>query len=173
MQALQLYKDYVNIVKLMDMSRHMRPQFDTFEDIVRMHDDAVAAYNMQKNAIEAAKFEKRIDVWKKWEYDKNEKYQVITPLKPQDLANEGIRLHHCVKSYIQRVANGETNIVFIREKNNIEAPFFTVEVGNKGTIEQVHGFGNRNVDSEPGLDKFIKEWTKAKKLKATNYNKVR
>lgn len=170
---LQLYIDYINTVRLLQRTKDLRPQFNTPEDIVRMHDDAVAIYNLKKDEIELSKFIKRSAFWKKWEYDKNEKYSVIAPTTPEDLASEGITLHHCVKTYIQRVADGETNIMFIREKNNIEAPFFTVEVGNKGTIEQVHGFGNRNAYTEPGLEDFVKEWAKACKLNTTNYDKVR
>lgn len=109
--------DYINTVKLLNMSSEMRPNFDIVEDIIRMHDDALEAYNMQKSEIDNKKFEERSTFWKKWEYDENEKYLVIAPAKPADLASEGITLHHCVKTYIQRVVNGETNIVFIREKN--------------------------------------------------------
>lgn len=171
--VISIYKDYVNMVKMLEGARHMRPHFDTAEDIIRMHDDATAAYNVKKDAVELARFTSRIPIWEKWEYDENEKYAVVIPKKPEDIATEGITLHHCVKSYIQRVAIGDTNIVFIREKDKLDTPFFTVEVGNRGTIEQVHGFGNRNANTEPGLTDFVNEWAKAKKLNATNYNKVR
>ncbi len=66
-----------------------------------------------------------------------------------------------------------TNILFIREKTDIDKPFFTVEVTNDSVIQQVHGFANRNVDTEPGLDEFIKEWVKKKKMKISNFNKIR
>ena len=165
--------DYINTVKLLNMSSEMRPNFDTIEDIIRMHDDALEAYNMQKSEIDNKKFEERSAFWEKWKYDENEKYLVIAPTNPADLASEGITLHHCVKTYIQKVVNGETNIMFIREKDKQKTPFFTVEISNKGTIEQIHGFGNRNIDTEPGLDKFVKEWCLKKKLRTNHYNKVR
>jgi hypothetical protein len=94
-------------------------------------------------------------------------------MTPTDLATEGNMLHHCVKSYVDRVANKTTNIMFIRKRDEKDIPFFTVEVGNSGTIEQVHGFANRNADTEPGMTNFVKKWAKAKKLKAQNFNKVR
>lgn len=171
--GLMLYADYVRTVGQLNAANRMRPQFNTIDDIQRMHDDAAAVLNVKRNMIEVENFKKRIDVWKKWEFDDDEKYAVIIPLIPEDIATEGITLHHCVKSYIQRVAQGMTNIVFIREKTDLEAPFFTVEVSNMGTIEQIHGFANRNVSSEPGLDKFVKKWAKAKKLNTSNFNKVR
>ena len=171
--VVSYYTDYVRTVRLMERASDMRPHFDRVEDIKRMHDDASVVYNMQKDRYENEKFIKRSDFWKKWEYNENEKYVVIAPKLPADLAAEGITLHHCVKSYIERVANGVTNIVFIREKDKIKDPFFTVEISNGGSIEQVHGFCNRNADTEPGLEDFVKEWAKEKKLKTTNFNKVR
>lgn len=171
--AVSLYCDYVRTVELLGAARTMRPQFDTAEDILRMHDDAAAVYNLKKDAVDLERFKARIPIWKKWEYDENEKYIVIAPTKPEDLAAEGITLHHCVKSYIPRVTSGTTNIMFIREKDKIEEPFFTVEVSNKGAIEQVHGFGNRNANTEPGLEEFVREWIKKKKLSDAGHNKIR
>ena len=72
-----------------------------------------------------------------------------------------------------KVADGQTNIMFIRKKDKIDDPFFTVEVSNTGTIEQVHGFANRNASTEPGLTEFVKKWAEKRKLKLTNFNKVR
>ena len=95
------------------------------------------------------------------------------PTKAEDIANEGVKLHHCVKSYIRRVADGETNIVFIRKNTDLEKPFFTVEITNDNTIQQVHGFGNRNADTEPSLTEFVEKWAKDKKLVLSNINKVR
>ena len=78
-----------------------------------------------------------------------------------------------IKSYIDRVIDGVTNILFIRKQEDIDKPFFTVEISNKGDIEQVHGFGNRNASTEPGLEEFIKEWQDAIGLKSKNFNKIR
>jgi hypothetical protein len=170
---LTTYIDYVNTVKLLERSSDMRPHFDTTEDLVRMHDDAVLVYNMQKDKFENERFIKRSSFWDKWVYNENETFVVIAPKIPSDLAAEGIELHHCVKSYINRVTEGSTNIMFIRKREEQDKPFFTVEVSNTGAIEQVHGFGNRNADTEEGLTEFVKEWAKARKLTTHNFNKVR
>lgn len=171
--AISLYIDYVRTVRQLGAASTLRPHFDTFEDIHRMHDDAAVVFNMKRDAIETEKFMKRSEFWKKWEYEEDDNFVVIAPTKPEDLATEGITLHHCVKSYIQRVSDGATNIMFIRKKGDTSTPFFTVEVGNKGTIEQVHGLCNRNADTEPGLEDFVKKWAKSKKLSSAGYNKVR
>ena len=89
------------------------------------------------------------------------------------MAKEGLELRHCVKGYTERVINKKTNIVFIRKKEEIEKPFFTGEITNDDTIQQIHGLCNRNVDTEPDLINFIVKWMENNNLKASNYDKVR
>ena len=129
-------------------------------------------YNLKRDAIKAAQFGKAVKKCEKWVYEEDE-LAVIAPTLPGDLANEGIELHHCVKSYIEKVANGKTNIMFIRKKTEIDKPFFTVEVSNNGVVEQVHGFGNRNACTEPGLEDFVSRWAKNRKLTLSSVNKIR
>ena len=170
---LRTFTDYVNLIQQLDRINEIKPYFNTKEDLVRMHDDAAITYNLQKDKFETEKFKKRSGCWKKWEYSEDDKFIAIAPTLPADLAVEGITLHHCVKSYIGRVTNGLTNIMFIRKKDDTEKPFFTVEVSNKGDIEQVHGFANRNASTEPGLIDFVEKWAKERKLKLHGINKVR
>ncbi len=76
-----------------------------------------------------------------------------------DIVREGKVLRHCVASYIEKVASGKTTIVFLREKNRIDEPFYTIEVmGEK--IVQVKGFANKNANDE--IMEFVSEWKKAK-----------
>ena len=170
---IRIFADYLNIIQQLDRVNEIKPYFNSKEDLVRIHDDAVITFNIQKDKVETERFKKRSSFWKKWEYSEDDNFVAIAPTVPADLAVEGITLHHCVKSYIQRVASGATNIMFIRKKDDIEKPFFTVEVSNDKIIEQVHGFANRNADTEPGLETFVKKWAKERKLKLNGINKVR
>ncbi len=169
-----VYCDYVNMVNMMHMSSRMKPQFNSMEELSAMHAIAVEMLNSKNDEADKQKWENRVKKanWSKWEYD-NGTFVVVSPKTPGDLAEEGITLHHCVKSYIGRVSDGVTNIMFIRKKGEEDKPFFTVEVSNDSQIEQVHGSCNRNADTEPGMVEFVKEWAKTKKLKMHNFNKVR
>lgn len=101
--------------------------------------------------------------WSRWEYE-DEHYIVKAPKKPEELAREGIELHHCVKSYISKVVDGFTNIMFIRKKKKLDKPFFTVKIGNNNKIEQIHGSCNRNISSEPDMLYFVNDLCKARKI---------
>lgn len=172
-RTISNYYDYLDMVSKVGDYNNFRPFFRNAEDIEQMHDAVMAIYELKRNAIKQDAFDKRSPSWKKWEYDKNEKFVVIAPTKPSDLAKEGTTLHHCVRTYIDRVADGRTNIMFIRKKEDSETPFFTVEITNDSTIQQVHGFGNRNANTEPGMVEFVDEWAKKCKLKTSSYNKIR
>ena len=169
---IRFYHDYLRMVKELEMANIYHPQFKDADDIKRMHDEVLEVYNIKKTIIENEKFAKRIETWKKFEYA-DSSFSVVAPTKAEDIANEGAKLHHCVKSYIRRVADGETNIVFIRKNTDLEKPFFTVEITNDDTIQQVHGFGNKNADTEKGLTEFVEKWAKDKKLTLCDINKIR
>ena len=173
-EIIGLYKDYLHMTSLMP-DIHFKPQFDVknaAEEITQMHDIVTQVYNAKKFEYQREAFAKAVGRVHKYEY-KNSDYSVVSPISPEDLANEGLKLCHCVKSYINKVIEGKTNIMFIRKNTEPDESFFTVEISNGGTIEQIHGFRNRNLDTEPDLIPFVKEWVKAVKIKEGNFNKVR
>lgn len=172
-RELTSFCDYIKMVDKIGDTVNFKPYFKSKKDIEEMHNAAMVIYDLKRNAIKVEAFNKHSAKWKKWIYDKNPEFIVIAPQYPNELAKEGMTLHHCVKSYIDRVAEGRTNIMFIRRKTAVDEPFFTVEVSNENTIEQVHGFGNRNAHTEAGLPEFVSEWAKACKLKPGGYNKIR
>lgn len=166
------YRDYLRMVGALGNTVNFKPYFKTRVDINEMHDAITNILNLKHDEYRYEAFRKRMETWKKWEYSEDD-YIVIAPDEPEKLAQEGMELHHCVKTYIDRVSDGITNIMFIRKATDVEKPFFTVEISNSGNIEQIHGSCNRNLNTEPDLIPFVKKWAKEIKLKEHNYNKVR
>ena len=171
-EPLMFYRDYLVMVSQVGDTKNLRAKFRDIEQIKDMHDSLAAIIQINKDKIVLENFRKRAKDCKKWEYEEDD-FVVIAPKEPCELAKEGNELHHCVKSYIDRVSNGYTNIMFIRKAEELDVPFFTVEVSNDGTIEQIHGLCNRNLDTEPVLEPFVKRWVKSRKLKTNGFNKVR
>jgi hypothetical protein len=89
-------------------------------------------------------------------------FKVVVPLTNTMILDEAEQQRHCVASYIDKVAQGETHIVFIRMKDNIDESLLTVEINNNNTICQVRGFQNRAYNRVE-YD-FMKKWAEAKKL---------
>lgn len=66
-------------------------------------------------------------------------YTVVLPKNIQDLVIEGNEMHHCVGSYVDRVANGETLIVFIRHKDTPNKCYITAQIDPKnGNLGQYY-----------------------------------
>lgn len=92
---------------------------------------------------------------------KTKEYSIILPETGADIVEEGINQSHCVASYVERVAKGDTMILFMRETDNIEQSLITIEVRDS-KVCQVRGYANRSTTKEEDL--FIKKWAKAKNL---------
>lgn len=97
----------------------------------------------------------------KLEYS-TEEYTIIVPKRLLDIMVEGQALHHCAGAtdrYFDRIRNRETYICFLRRTEELEIPYYTIEVEPSGTIRQHRGY----LDEEPNIDAirpFLKEWQK-------------
>ena len=112
------------------------------------------------------------DIKPKFEYS-GEYMSIIVPLKLSDIIADGKTLHHCAGAtnrYFDRIENKETFICFLRKNENIEIPFYTIEVEPGGTIRQHRGM----YDEEPELETvkpFLKEWQKEIKKRMSKEDK--
>jgi hypothetical protein len=77
----------------------------------------------------------------------------------QELIDEGKNLKHCVGTYAENYANGNTSILFIRKVCNPNQPFYTLEFKDKHII-QVRGF--KNCIPDEMVQKFVTAFTKAR-----------
>ena len=179
--VIQDYSDFLSMVRTVstrfdDAAKRFPPYFDinNFEDSIdSMHDLVMEIATTIKNEEYEKSFKAAVQKLDKWVYEDDKQFAAIAPSKMVELTEEGIKLHHCVGSYIQRVASGYTNIMFIRKKEDLSKPFYTVEITNDGSIQQIHGSCNCNVAKGSDLEKFVGNWIKQKKLKLTNYDKIR
>lgn len=162
------YEDYLKMASSLLEEYKMPYKFESYEDIQNAHDSLLIVYHEKNTKIENKKYEKRIEEIKKYEYE-NDTCIVVSPKDTMEIVVEGTELRHCVKTYIEDVCDGKTNILFIRNKQEPNKPFFTVEVSNDGEIKQIHGFGNRNIDTEPMVSDFVDEWLKTEKVKMYSY----
>lgn len=82
----------------------------------------------------------------------NEYFKVIIPTTREEFVAEGEAQHNCVgRLYIQPVIEGETNIVFIRKKEDLDTSYITCEVRNR-RIQQYLSQYNRAVRDTLALE---------------------
>jgi hypothetical protein len=75
-------------------------------------------------------------------------YSVIVPTCGQDIVDEGQNMHHCVGSYVDRVLENSTYIVFIRKTATPDQCYLTCQVDNEGNIGQYYLAYDRTIRTE-------------------------
>ncbi len=97
-------------------------------------------------------------------------YSIIAPGKVEDILHEGNALHHCVdkgEHYFERIAKRESFILFLRKTENIETPYYTLEVEPGGTIRQKRTKYNRQLDDIEQAESFLRRWQKVIRKRMT------
>lgn len=74
------------------------------------------------------------------------------PNSAHEIRQEGNRQHHCVATYIDRMVQGKTCILFIRKKANPDKSYYTVEVKDDVVI-QVRG--KYNMSPSEDVEEFM------------------
>ena len=148
---------------------------EAIDKMLEQHDSFVFALEQRRLEEEGKihgnnSFDKFQEKWQKYEYNGDD-FIVVAPKKPMDLVNEGLALHHCVRTFVKAVHEGKTSIFFIRKANEPDVSYFTAEVKN-GEIRQIHGLLNCDV-TDPKLKRFILEWITEKNIKKGEWNSVK
>ena len=125
-------------------------------DLMASHDEASVQMAKHKEAGRAGLFRLRRKYLSKWAFSADG--LLIRPAaSQQELTDEGNRLHHCVSTYGQRHAEGETAIFFIRRKSRPNEPYYTLELDEKKrTVRQNRGL--RNCPRTPEVQAFEDLW---------------
>lgn len=149
------YADYIDaVVKIPGMKLMRSVLFP--ENLETAHDKAIA----QVRAIKNAPFDEKIRARAAELNDlifAESKWIVSVPKNCEDIIREGKILSHCVERYVDRVASGETTIVFVRKADAPETPYVTVECDKKGRhIIQARGQKNAAPDEETNA--FMERW---------------
>lgn len=86
-------------------------------------------------------------------------YSIVVPDSPQQIADEGVNLAHCVGSYVDRIIKGDCHILFLRKSHAQDESLVTLQYCN-GRINQAEGLHRRNIS--PDERKFLFNWGKEK-----------
>lgn len=155
MQAIvSEYRDYLEMCS--DLEYNMKNSFVLYpHDLQKSHDKTAKRYKSKSEAITKKKFMAAYScIEGQLDYEKDG-MKIVYPETPDDMIAESHALHHCVDSYLSRVAKGECFILFLRKCADESTPFFTIEIrGNKPV--QVRGVGN--CSPTPEVEDFIKAW---------------
>jgi len=123
----------------------------------KMAHDVMALKVNTANSIAAGKeFELRANEISDLAYD-GLKYCIKIPQNQTELADEGINLSHCVGDYVNRVAKGESYILFLRKKQTPTESLVTLQLSGK-SICQAQGQNRRGITTEER--QFLENWAR-------------
>ena len=88
-------------------------------------------------------------------------FSIVVPNAPQQIADEGVNLSHCVGSYIDRIMNGNCHILFLRKARSPDQSLVTLQLSN-GRINQAEGSHRRRISVEER--KFLMSWGQEKHI---------
>ena len=160
--ALDLWKDYLN------MGRRLGYNFSDKNrkypnSLKKEHDVSVWAYEAIKQEIKQQLIEENACLnEKKYAYE-NEDFIVKIPHTTEEIVYEATYQHNCLRSYIERIAEGKTTVAFVRKKEDEATPYATIEINNDGYMTQCYGRSNTRIQ-DSSFNAFIKAWKKAKKI---------
>ena len=155
MQALASeYRDYLDMCH--KLGYDMKNSFVLYpKDLQKSHDKAARRIKHRKDAKIKRDF---IAVYQKLsgrlDFEKDG-LKIVYPDTPDDVIKEGHALHHCVGGYVERAANKECVILFLRKSSDESKPFYTIEVRGQKAV-QVRGTGNCSMT--PEVEAFITDW---------------
>lgn len=156
------YLDYLGMLKDLNIDPTGDENLIIPKDLKVAHDNAVELLNILREEERRKEDTERLEREKEQEkkYAENLKsrlklqqevdgFAFLLPEKLDDLIIEGKSLHHCVGSsgYIRRHKSGQTTIIFVRQAEDPDTPFFTMEYQN-GKIIQLRGKHNQDPPQE-------------------------
>lgn len=150
------YRDYLDICRKLgydlDSNSVLFPK-----DLQKAHDRSARRAKVKANAQLRRDFTAAMKAISRHLDFELDGMKILVPSSPDEIIAEGQALHHCVGSYVERVAKHECIILFLRQSSNIEQPFYTMEVRNRKAV-QVRGL--QNCPATPEVKAFVDRYEK-------------
>jgi len=149
------WEDYVSWCQ--DLEKNTEDEYVLMPpNLLQAHDRLLAEKKEKEDAIAKKKMEEETRLIQKIMEDsknaeplnmKTKHLMIVLPNGVSDLKFEGETLHHCVATYANRVAKGQTLILFIRQVEAPNTPFYTLEWKDH-KVAQCRGMRNCDMTSE-------------------------
>ena len=141
--------DYIRMCRVMDK----KPE--KVNNFMREYCETKRTYELKKREYDDNRMRKNYEAKAKaWEFEFGD-YRIVLPSITMDIVDEGKNMHHCVGSYVDRVVNGDTFIVFVRRKDTPDKCYITCQVHTSGEIGQYYLAYDRYISSAD--DRAFKE----------------
>lgn len=162
---MQDWRDYIGWSE--KLGYNMEDEYVMFPpELTKAHDRLFKEYKELQNKQEQERLRKENEQIQKILQEvgtaeplemRTKKFMIVVPQSAQDIKLEGQTLHHCVGTYVARVAKGETMILFVRKVDEPNVPYFTMEWKNHKVVQCR---GNHNCSMPADVNRFVKAFEK-------------
>lgn len=149
------------IINYIECCKAMKKEPIKTNNFMREYIETIMAYDIWKETSKNERFLSHYEHYKDNLTFSYGNYTVVLPKDIQDLVTEGNEMHHCVGSYRDKVANGETLIVFVRHKDTPNKCYITAEISPKnGRIGQYYLAYDHSISKaeDIGFKIALQEW---------------
>ena len=126
------YKDYLSFIE--KLGRPKTKEILYPDDLHEAHNEAMHAVQALEKKIHDEKMRKFTETLEELRFE-SDGLMIRPAYTQEDLSEESRVLNHCVRTYADRVANGLTAIMFIRQKSDEDMPYVTLELRKKKVIQ--------------------------------------
>ncbi|MDE7121503.1 MAG: PcfJ domain-containing protein [Oscillospiraceae bacterium] len=124
-------------------------------NFMQMHERLTEIIKYKANETLRQHFAEHIPGRRKLEFQDGN-LMICQPNSMDNIIAEGKALHHCVAGYAERHAEGKLHILFIRQSDKPDVPFYTMELTTVGRIIQVRG--SHNCEMTPEVAEFMEKY---------------
>ena len=130
------------------------------KDFTEAHNILQSQYKRVKSEIVNKGIKAMADKLMKYQYESGG-FVIVPARSNEELIAESEALNHCVRTYAEKVAKGETGIMFVRKQSDPDEPFVTLELKGRKVI-QVRA--KNNSIPIPKVCDVVRDWEKRFRL---------
>lgn len=155
-QILQTYDDYLRMEY--EMFGKIKDKYPSY--LKTQHDITVNKYNVWKKHKNDLKIFDNSQENQYLEYKDND-YTIMLPKNSAEILDEAIQQHNCLASYVNRIAENQTIVLFMRDNKDLEKSLVTIEVKDN-EVKQAKQVLNNGIDEKQR--EFLVKWCKEKNI---------
>lgn len=146
------YRDYYN--KLIQVCNKLNNSVLYPKNFNESHDEILLQEKYKREQIKEELYEK-IKEKSKYKKLKIGNLTIRQPDSVREIVLEGLRQSNCVKTYIDRIINQETTVLFGRKSTSPDEPYITIEIKNDKVIQARY---SHNINCEPEIYQKISDY---------------
>lgn len=136
------------VIKYMNMCHKIDKPYNKTPNFLRELAETRREWLLRKAELDKIAFAKNYNMHPDaWNFTYGN-YTIRIPTIGEDLIQEGKKMHHCVGGYVEKVANNQTYICFVRDVADPETPYITCQVGINGDIQQYYLAHDNHISSD-------------------------